>query len=91
MTRGLSAVRWGVAGNILTAWLLTIPCAALVGGLLEVVTRIPGGVGPAIVFAIGVGIAILAFVARSKVLHAPARPEAAAPASVPAPPAAASV
>ena len=24
-TRGLSAVRWGVAGNILTAWLLTIP------------------------------------------------------------------
>jgi PiT family inorganic phosphate transporter len=29
-TQRLSAVRWGVAGNILTAWLLTIPAAALV-------------------------------------------------------------
>jgi inorganic phosphate transporter, PiT family len=29
-TRRLSAVRWGVAGNIVTAWLLTIPCAAAV-------------------------------------------------------------
>jgi len=29
-TRRLSAVRWGVAGNIVTAWVLTIPAAALV-------------------------------------------------------------
>jgi PiT family inorganic phosphate transporter len=29
-TRRLSAVRWGVAGNIVIAWLLTIPCAAVV-------------------------------------------------------------
>jgi PiT family inorganic phosphate transporter len=29
-TRRLSAVRWGVAGNIVGAWLLTIPAAALV-------------------------------------------------------------
>ena len=29
-TRRLSAVRWGVAGNIVTAWILTIPAAALV-------------------------------------------------------------
>lgn len=29
-TRRLSAVRWGVAGNIGVAWLLTIPAAALV-------------------------------------------------------------
>ena len=28
-TRRLSAVRWGVAGNILWAWLLTLPMAAL--------------------------------------------------------------
>ncbi|MFN8187268.1 MAG: inorganic phosphate transporter [Gaiellales bacterium] len=75
-TRGLHAVRWGVAGNIVTAWLLTIPCAALVGGLLEVITRIPGGVGPAIVFAIGVAIALLAFIARSRLMHAPAKPAA---------------
>jgi PiT family inorganic phosphate transporter len=30
-TQRLSAVRWGVAGNILTAWILTLPAAALVG------------------------------------------------------------
>jgi inorganic phosphate transporter, PiT family len=29
-TRRLSAVRWGVAGNIVVAWVLTIPAAALV-------------------------------------------------------------
>jgi PiT family inorganic phosphate transporter len=33
-TKRLSAVRWGVAGNIVTAWVLTIPAAALVGALL---------------------------------------------------------
>jgi PiT family inorganic phosphate transporter len=30
-TRKLSAVRWGVAGNIALAWVLTIPAAAAVG------------------------------------------------------------
>ncbi len=29
-TRGFSAVRWGIAGNIVVAWFLTIPAAALV-------------------------------------------------------------
>jgi PiT family inorganic phosphate transporter len=29
-TQRLSAVRWGVAGNILTAWVLTLPAAAAV-------------------------------------------------------------
>ena len=33
-TRRLSAVRWGVAGNILFAWLLTIPAAGLVAASL---------------------------------------------------------
>jgi inorganic phosphate transporter, PiT family len=30
-TQRLSAVRWGVAGNIMTAWVLTLPAAGLVG------------------------------------------------------------
>ena len=30
-SRRLSAVRWGVAGNIVVAWIMTIPCAAAVG------------------------------------------------------------
>jgi inorganic phosphate transporter, PiT family len=29
-TRRLSAVRWGIAGNIVVAWILTLPAAALV-------------------------------------------------------------
>jgi PiT family inorganic phosphate transporter len=33
-TRRLSAVRWGVAGNILVAWCLTIPAAGLVAAAL---------------------------------------------------------
>ena len=32
-TRRMSAVRWGVARSIMWAWLLTIPCAALVGAV----------------------------------------------------------
>ena len=32
-TKRLSAVRWGVAGNIVFAWVLTIPMAALAAAL----------------------------------------------------------
>ena len=61
-TRRLSAVRWGVAGNILVAWVLTIPCAALVGATMEVVTRLPAG--DAVVFLLAGLIAAAAFGAR---------------------------
>ena len=33
-TRRASAVRWGVAGNIVTAWILTIPMAGLVAAVV---------------------------------------------------------
>ncbi len=33
MTKRLSAVRWGIAGNIVVAWILTIPASALVGAM----------------------------------------------------------
>jgi PiT family inorganic phosphate transporter len=33
-TRRFSAVRWGLAGSIFTAWLLTLPAAALVAAVL---------------------------------------------------------
>jgi inorganic phosphate transporter, PiT family len=61
-SRGLSAVRWGVAGNIVAAWLMTIPCAALVGALMEVITRAPGG--DIVVFVLAGAIALAAFAAR---------------------------
>ena len=33
MTKRLSAVRWGVAGNIIWAWVLTIPASAIMGAI----------------------------------------------------------
>jgi PiT family inorganic phosphate transporter len=44
-TRGTRAVRWGVAGRIIWAWVLTIPAAALVAALFFVVTRAVVGIG----------------------------------------------
>ncbi len=42
----LSAVRWGVAGNIVIAWLLTLPAAATIGALVYLfVDLFPGAVG----------------------------------------------
>ena len=39
-TKRLSAVRWGVAGNIVGAWVLTFPGAGLVAGLALVVINL---------------------------------------------------
>ena len=33
-TKGVSAVKWGVAGRIVWAWILTIPLSALVAGVV---------------------------------------------------------
>jgi phosphate/sulfate permease len=39
--RGRRAVRWGVAGNIMAAWVLTIPMSALVAAaVFEIVSFI---------------------------------------------------
>jgi inorganic phosphate transporter, PiT family len=74
----LSAVRWGVAGNIVLAWVLTLPAAAIIGALTFLVTRVfgTGAAGPIIVStAIVIGSAVL-FARRSR--------EGAAPGVVPA-------
>ncbi|MGZ6231031.1 MAG: anion permease [Syntrophales bacterium] len=39
-TRRLTAVRWGVAGNIVWAWILTIPMAALISAAIHLATHI---------------------------------------------------
>ena len=36
--RRASAVRWGIAGNILIAWIITIPAAALIGAAFYLIT-----------------------------------------------------
>jgi PiT family inorganic phosphate transporter len=60
--KGFSAVRWGVAGNILGAWILTIPMAGLVGAAMQLVTRAPAG--NAIVVVLATAVAVAAFVGR---------------------------
>jgi PiT family inorganic phosphate transporter len=49
----VSAVRWGLAGNIFLAWVLTLPCAAAVGALVYGVTEIfgDGALGPLLISA----------------------------------------
>src|SRR3954464_13207928 len=49
----VSAVRWGIAGNIVVAWVLTLPAAAIIGAAVYGVTQIfgSGALGPVVVSA----------------------------------------
>src|SRR4051794_15584439 len=58
----LSAVRWGVAGNMVGAWILTLPCAGAMGAIAYGITRIFGkntALGPIVV--LGMLFALLGF------------------------------
>jgi PiT family inorganic phosphate transporter len=73
----LSAVRWGVAGNIAIAWVLTLPAAALIGALAYAVSSIfgSGALGPVVVALSILGVVLAFFgrrVARGQVLTADA-------------------
>ena len=60
-----SAVRWGVAGDIVTAWLLTLPAAALFSGATYAVSRLFGaGAGGPITITIAMLLALIAVFAR---------------------------
>jgi inorganic phosphate transporter, PiT family len=54
----LSAVRWGIAGNIAVAWILTVPCSAAIGALAYGLTRIfgTGALGPVVVALLVAGL-----------------------------------
>ena len=75
----VSAVRWGVAGNIVLAWVLTLPAAATIGGITFLITRAfgTGALGPIVVSTAIVTGGIVLFARRSR--------EGAAPGVVPAP------
>jgi PiT family inorganic phosphate transporter len=62
----LSAVRWGVAGNIVAAWVLTIPAAGAIGGAVYGLTRIfgTGALGPAIISIVILSLGAIAFARR---------------------------
>ena len=63
-----SAVRWGVAGNIVTAWILTLPAAAAIGALVYGITRLfgTGALGPMIVSLMSIALLAAVFVRRSR-------------------------
>jgi PiT family inorganic phosphate transporter len=67
-----SAVRWGVAGDIVTAWLLTLPAAAAIGAAVYGVTRIfgTGAAGPIVVVVAAVGILLMVLARRSQAREA---------------------
>jgi len=64
----VSAVRWGVAGNIVFAWLLTLPAAAAIGGITYGVTRVfgTGALGPVVVSILALTLVAFAFFKRSQ-------------------------
>jgi PiT family inorganic phosphate transporter len=64
----LSAVRWGLAGNIATAWVLTLPAAAAIGALAYGITAIfgSGAAGPLVVTACGVTLLLTVFGRRAQ-------------------------
>ena len=64
----LSAVRWGVAGNILAAWVLTIPAAGLAGALTYAVADIFGAgvLGPILITVLAVGVLASYLVLRGR-------------------------
>jgi inorganic phosphate transporter, PiT family len=64
----LSAVRWGVAGNIVFAWILTLPAAAAIGALTYGVTQLfgSGAVGPIVVTLAALALVAAAFVRRAQ-------------------------
>src|SRR5262249_25448947 len=51
----LSAGRWGVAGNIVVAWMLTLPAAATAAACAYGLTRVLGGgmTGSLVLFVVG--------------------------------------
>jgi PiT family inorganic phosphate transporter len=71
----VSAVRWGVAGNIVGAWVLTLPAAGAVGALTYLIVQLfgDGAAGPVVVSAallIALGVAMARRVGQGQTLTA---------------------
>jgi PiT family inorganic phosphate transporter len=64
----VSAVRWGVAGNIVVAWLLTLPGAAAIGAAAFGLTHIfgSGALGPVLVTLMSVALVVAIFARRAQ-------------------------
>jgi PiT family inorganic phosphate transporter len=64
----VSAVRWGVAGNIVTAWVVTLPAAGVFGAAAYgLATAFGNGVlGPLLITVIGLGVLTTALASRRR-------------------------
>ncbi|OXY97311.1 inorganic phosphate transporter [Streptomyces diastatochromogenes] len=69
--RRLAEVRWGVAGRMVAAWLITLPAAALVGGLAASVVKHGGNAGTAVIALVAVALAtVIVLASRRNPVHA---------------------
>jgi len=66
-TRRLSAVRWGVAGRIVWAWVLTIPAAAVIAAVTYAITVSPFALAALVLAAAAVVAAVV--VARHRAVR----------------------
>jgi Phosphate transporter family len=57
-TRRLSAVRWGVAGRIVWAWVLTIPAAAVIAAVTYAITVSPFALAALVLAAVFVAVVL---------------------------------
>ncbi|HEX8976432.1 MAG TPA: inorganic phosphate transporter [Solirubrobacteraceae bacterium] len=69
----LSAVRWGVAGSILLAWVLTLPIAGLFGAAVYVVASVfgTGATGPLLMTALAVALLAAVVAGRRRMASSP--------------------
>ena len=70
----LSAVRWGVAGNIVVAWMVTLPAAAIMAAAIWGLTQALGGglSGPLVLFTAALLTVLLVLVRRRRAHLVPA-------------------
>jgi inorganic phosphate transporter, PiT family len=73
-TRRLSAVRWGVAGRIVWAWVLTIPAAAAIAAVTYAITVSPFAVAALVLAAVAVVVALVVAARRTSRHPTPGQP-----------------
>ncbi|MEU6341430.1 inorganic phosphate transporter [Streptomyces sp. NPDC046977] len=69
--RRLAEVRWGTAGRMVIAWLVTLPAAALVGGISASVVQHGGTAGTVVIAVVAVAVAaFIVVLSRRNPVHA---------------------
>jgi PiT family inorganic phosphate transporter len=70
-TRRLSAVRWGVAGRIVWAWVLTIPAAATIAAVTYAITVSPFALAALLLAVVAVVVALVVATRRTAARRTP--------------------